>query len=113
MEKYAYVGWRMLVVIFSLLGDTTILIASIKYKAFRLSKIVVVLIEHVAACDLLQVRVNFLPVEISVISNSGRSSKIRCYVEFFMTYYLNTASAAFIAAMTLGKLLLLKHPLRV
>ena len=102
----------MFVVICSLLGDTTILVASIKYKAFHLSKIVVVLIEHVAVSDLLQVVANFLPVEICVISNSGISSKTQCYVEFFNTYYLNTASAAFIAAMTLGKLLLLKHPLR-
>ena len=112
VEKYAYVGWRMFVVICSLLGDTTILVASIKYKAFRLNRIVVVLIEHVAATDLLQVVCNLSPSMISAIFNRQGSSKILCYVEFFITYYLNTASAAFIAAMTLGKLLLLKHPLR-
>ena len=33
-------------------------------------------------------------------------------VRFFITYYLNTASPAFITALTLGKLLLLKNPLR-
>ena len=113
VERYAYIGWNIFVIICSILGDTTILVASIKYKAFRLNKIVVVLIEHVAACDLLQVVGNILPATISAIRNRGGCSKILCYVDFFLTYYLNTTSSSFIAAMTLGKLLLLKYPLRV
>ena len=112
VERCAYIGWNIFVIICSILGDTTILVASIKYKAFRLNKIVVVLIEHVAACDLLQVVGNILPATISAIRNRGGCSKILCYVDFFLTYYLNTTSSSFIAAMTLGKLLLLNHPLR-
>ena len=61
VERYAYAGWQIFVVICSLLGDTTILVASIKYKAFRLNKIVVVLIEHVVASDLVQAVANLLP----------------------------------------------------
>ena len=111
VERYVYIGWNIFVVICSLLGDTTILVASIKYKAFRLNKIVVVLIEHVAACDLLQAVANLLPATISAIRNSGGSSSSLNSVKFFITYYLNTASPAFITALTLGKLLLLKNPL--
>ena len=48
-ERYTYAGWLTFTVISSLLGDTIILIASIKYKAFKLNKIVVVFIQHIAA----------------------------------------------------------------
>ena len=113
VERYVYIGWNIFVVICSLLGDTTILVASIKYKAFRLNKIVVVLIEHVAACDLLHAVTSVLPATISAIRNCGGSSSTLNTVKFFITYYLITASPAFITAMTLGKLLVLKHPLRV
>ena len=113
VERYAYVGWQIFVVICSLLGDTTILVASIKYKAFKIHDVVVVVIQHVAACDLLNAVTNLLPAAISAIRNSGGSSKMQNSVKFFIYYYLNTAGAAFIAAMTLGKLLVLKYPLRV
>ena len=112
VARYAYAGWLIFVVICSLIGDTIILVASIKYKAFRLHKIVVVFIEHVAASDLLQAVTNLSPAIIAAILNSGGSSKVLNSVKFSMTYYMNTASAAFIAAMTLGKLLMLKYPLR-
>ena len=113
VERYAYAGGLLFVVLCSFLGDTTILVASIKYKAFRLHKTVVVLIQHIAACDLLNAAGSLLPTAVSAICNGGGSSKLINWVRFFMNYYVNTATPGFITAMTLGKLLLLKYPLRV
>ena len=99
-------------VICSLLGDTTILIASIKYKAFTLHKIVLTFIQHVAVCDLITALFSTLPNALSAFYNSGGSSKILNHARFFITFYVSTMSASLIAAMSLGKLLLLKYPLR-
>ena len=51
--RYLWAGYFVFVLLSSLIGDTTILIASIKYRAFKLHKVVVVIIQHIAVCDLL------------------------------------------------------------
>ena len=99
-------------VICSLIGDSAILIASIKYKAFNLHKIVVAFIQHVAVCDLMNAALSILPTTVSIFCNSGGSSKILNYVRFFILYCVNCLSACLIAALSLGKLVLLKYPLR-
>ena len=111
-ERYVYVGWTIFTVLCSLLGDTTILVASIKYKAFNLNKIVLAFIQHIAACDLLNAVGSVLPTAVSAIYNSGGSSETLNRARFFFYYHVNTASPSFIAAMTLSKLLILRYPLR-
>ena len=100
----------MLVVICSLLGDSIILIASIKYKAFNLHRIVVAFIQHIAVCDLINASLSVLCIAVSVFYNSGGSSMILNRVRFFITYYVNCLNASLVAALSLGKLLLLKYP---
>ena len=112
VERYAYTGWLFFVVICSLLGDTTIFVASIKYNAFNLHKIIVTFIQHIAISDILNSVGNILPSFLSAIQNSGGSSKILNYVRFFITYYGSTNSASLIAVMSFSKLLLVKYPLR-
>ena len=101
-ERHFYGGWCFFVVICSLIGDSAILIASIKYKAFNLHKIVVAFIQHVAVCDLMNAALSILPTTVSIFCNSGGSSKILNYVRFFILYYVNCLSACLIAALSLG-----------
>ena len=107
--RYVYGGWLSFVVLCSLLGDITILIASIKYNAIKLHKMIVAFIQHIAICDLL-CALCILPTVLYIIDES--SSYIFEYTWFFMKYYSVCVSASLIAAMALGKLLTLKYPLR-
>ena len=43
--RYTWAGYFLFVIISSLIGDTTILIASIRYKAFKLHKVTVTIIQ--------------------------------------------------------------------
>ena len=52
-ERYLYACWISLVVLSSLFGDSLILIASTKYKAFKLNKMTVALIQHMSVNDLI------------------------------------------------------------
>ena len=112
VERYAYAGWLIFVVVCSFLGDTIILVASIKYKAFNLHKIVTACIQHIAVCDLLYTVLRIFPAIVSIFDDSAVSSEILNYSSFFITYMTNPVSAYLIAAMSLSKLLLLKYPLR-
>ena len=112
IERFAFVGWFMFVVVSSFVGDTIILIASIKYNAFRLHRTVVVYIQHIAVCDLLNSAGNLFPAVVSIIYNRRGSSEVLKFTSFFVNYLSAAASSALISAMTLGKLLHIRFPFR-
>ena len=111
-ERYLYTGWLLLVVLCSFAGDTTILVASIKYNAIHLQNTVVVFIQHIAACDLLNSAFSLFPSVLSAMFNSDGSSRAPILFQFFISYLCTSAGASLVSAMTLGKLLALKYPLR-
>ncbi|KAL5268991.1 hypothetical protein ACHWQZ_G002723 [Mnemiopsis leidyi] len=112
-ERYLYATWLMFVVTCSLFGDTIILVASLRYNAFYLHHSVVVFIQHIAICDLLNATGNIFPAFTSLLSNTGGSNSVLKYFRFFINYWVFTASPALTSFMTLSKLLLLRYPLRV
>ena len=111
-ERYSLASWNIFVIVCSVIGDTTILISSIKYKTFHHFKILAAFIENIALCDLLNSLGNLVPCTISLISDHQPSDHAHIYPRFALTYYVSTTSCLFVAAMTVTKLLLLKYPLR-
>ena len=111
-ERYLYATWLMFVVTCSLLGDTIILVSSIRYSAFRLHHTIVVFIQHIAVCDLLNAIGNIFPALMSLLYNTSGSSSVLKYLRFFVNYWVFTVSPALTSFMTLSKLLLLRYPLR-
>ena len=111
-EKYFYGGWVVFIITYSLLGDTTILVASIRYKAFKLQKIVVACIQHIAVCDLLATISAIIPTLISIIKDSKRNNRFLHIMGYFVTYYVYSVSIYLVSRMTLGKRLSLKYPFR-
>ena len=112
-ERYLYAGWLMFVVINSLVGDSIILIASIKYNSFKLNKITVVLIQHLAVNDLLNSVCTIAPAMFSAIYNTGSPYRSLDYVRFFISFHTVPVSSLLISALTLSKVLSLKYPLSI
>ena len=113
VERYFYISWLMFVVVCSLLGDTIILIASSKYNAFKLHKIIVALIQHLAVNDLLVSSANLAPAMFSAIYQTGSPYRFMDYIRFFAAYYSAVVCSVFISLLTTTKVLLLKYPFRV
>ena len=111
--RYLWAGWLAFVFVSSLLGDSLILIASIKYKAFNLHKMIVTFIQHIAVNDLLRTVGCVAPALLSAIYNSGSPSRSIDYWRTFIRSYTGPTSSVFISTLTLGKLLLLKYPLKL
>ena len=110
--RYIWAGYYLFVIASSLIGDTTILIASIKYKAFKLHRVIVVIIQHIAFCDLMVSVTYVLPNIVSVTSDKWVLGNFFCYFCSYAKYYSNVTSVYLICAMTTSKLLLLKFPFR-
>ena len=112
-ERYFYACWLTLVILSSLFGDFLILIASTKYKAFKLNKMIVAVIQHMAVNDLLNTVGSIFPILISTIINARSPFRWLDYVRFFIGYYTTTVGSLLISSFTMLKVLLLKYPLRV
>ena len=95
----------------SLLGDSTILIASIKYRAFKLPNFLVTIIHHMAACDVIISITSITPMIISLVANGWVTGRLMCILTAFTMYYTNMVSVLLVCAMTTSKLLILKFPL--
>ena len=65
--RYTWAGYYLFVIASSFIGDTIILVASIKYKAFKLHRGITVIIHHIAFCDLMVTALNILPRFITLI----------------------------------------------
>ena len=111
-SRYAWAGFLVFVLISSFFGDTTILIASIKYRAFKLHKIIIAVIQHIAFCDLMVTFLNALPRFVSVVSNEWVFGNFLGYLVTYTKYYFNGSSMFLVCIMTCSKVLLLKYPLR-
>ena len=112
-ERYLRAGWLTFVVVSSLLGDSLILIASTKYKAFNLHKMIVAFIQHIAVNDILNAVGSVVPAMFSAFYNTSSPCRIIDYFRSYISYYTAACSSVFIGALTLGKLLLLKYPLKL
>jgi len=75
-----WIGYHIFILIASLLGDSTILIASIKYRALKLNKLIVVIINHIAVCNLLVAVTTVLPRAVSLITQQWVFGEGLCYL---------------------------------
>ena len=110
--RYLWAGYFVFVLLSSLIGDTTILIASIKYRAIKLHKVIVVIIQHIAVCDLLISITDVFVKLVSVITGDWVFGDLLCHLSIYTRYYFNPVSIFLIVTMTTSKSLILVYPLR-
>ncbi|KAL5264798.1 hypothetical protein ACHWQZ_G005758 [Mnemiopsis leidyi] len=111
-ERIIWAVWLMLMSLVSFFGDTTILIASIKYRAFKLNKVIVIFIEHIAVCDLFMSFFSILTQSISLLAKGWIFGALFCEIEVYINFHNVTASRLLVCGMTVCKLWMLKCPLR-
>ena len=65
--KYVEIGWSAVAAMFSLLGNTMLLLASIRHKAIKLDRVTIVLLENLAAADLGFVLFTIIPRAVYIL----------------------------------------------
>ena len=113
-SRHIWAVFFIFVLLSSLVGDTTILISSIRYRAMRLHKVVVVIIQHIAVCDLLVslFSTSVLPRAVTLIAGGWELGTPLCYVMVYNAYYFVPVGNLLICAMTASKLFILMFPFR-
>ena len=108
--RYTWTAYFVFIFLSSLIGDTLILVAAIKFRAFRLHRFIVVIMGHMAICDLLVAIFFILPRITSLIADRWVMGESWCYLNPYTLYYLNGASMMFVCVLAFFKLVILKFP---
>ena len=111
-ERYFWITYLIIVVISSLIGDTIILYASIQHNAIKLNKIIVVVMQHIAVCDLLSSTAYVLPTTISLISERWVLGDVLAHLSLYVEVVTFQAANILICLLSTSKVLLLKYPLQ-
>ena len=111
-ERLLLILWNFVVLLLSLIGDSIILIATIKYKAINLKKVIITVMQHMAVCDLIQTVFRVIPVTLALISDRWIVGELLCHVEENICWACLPVTVLLTCAMTTLKLITVKYPLK-
>ena len=111
-ERSLLILWNFIVVMSSLIGDSIILIATINYKAIKLHKLIVTVMQHMAVCDLIQTVFNVSPRTLALISDRWVVGELLCHVQENVSWVSIFVTVSLTCVMTTLKLITVKYPLR-
>ena len=112
-ERIILTTWSIAVILTSLMGDSVILIATTKYQAIKLHRVLVTLIQHLAISNLLQTLFRVLPITPTFITDAWVMGTFLCHVEDHVGIICSTATLFLTCSLSTFKLLLVKIPFRV
>ena len=111
-ERSILVLWNLMILLASLIGDSIILIATTKYKAIKLHKVIITVMQHMAVCDLMQAVLTVFPVTLGLITDHWVMGELLCHVQYNISWVCAPVAVFLTSAMTTLKLIIVKYPLR-
>ena len=109
-ERHLWSTYLVFIILSSLTGDSIILLASVRQNTFKLNKLVVVVVQHIAVADLIRTVSFFLPTAMSLSADRWVLGDVLGHVTYFLDFYSYQTSNILISVLTSTKLLILKYP---
>lgn len=110
-ERYCLLLYLLIVLISALVGDTAILLGSLKYQAFKnLHSLIVLFIQHIAVCDLVLSLTFVAPIALNLLADGPLLKEGLCNLYVYVYHYFLYVDLVFVAAMTTTKAIFLKYP---
>ena len=111
-ERYCWAAYLLFVLLSSFVGDTLILFASFQRDAFKINKLIITVIRHIAIADIVTSISAVLPALTSLLVNSWILGDRLCHVTVYTRYISYQSGTYLIAALTTCKFLILRYPLK-
>ncbi|XP_063689081.1 neuropeptide FF receptor 2-like [Bolinopsis microptera] len=111
-ERYIWILFNTIVLLSSLIGDTVILYGTIRHNAITLHRVVVVLIQHLAVCDIFLAVFRVFPTIVSLITDRWVFGTSLCYLNDHVHWLCNPLVMALTCALSIAKFLSVKFPFR-
>ena len=110
VTRMTLITLNSLLVALGLLGNSGVLFASLKYRAIDIDRISILLIENLAAADLLIVVLEFVPMLVTLIANGWVLGDIVCSVQSYGRYIPFVAEIILIMAMACYRVNVVLNP---
>ncbi|KAL5257746.1 hypothetical protein ACHWQZ_G012610 [Mnemiopsis leidyi] len=111
-DREILAGFKVLLSVTILVGDSLILVGSLRYNAVKLHNILVIFIQHMAVADFLVALFGVIPGAVSLAADDWVLGDSFCYI----TYFFKDSSEAFqcfiVTAIAMSKAFIAKYPFR-
>lgn len=111
-ERYFLITYNTFIVLSSILGDSIILVASLRYRSFKLHKILVIIIQHLAVTDLLLTLFRVIPQTAAVAADTWALGSFLGHVQVFVGGICDGLIMSLTCALATAKFLIVKYPLK-
>jgi hypothetical protein len=111
-ERAGLILWSLVVLTASLIGDSVILLATFKYKAFKQHKVIISVAQHLAVCDLLQVVFRVIPVTLALITDRWVMGVLFCHIQDNVGFVWGMATQLLTCTLSTLKLITVKYPIK-
>ena len=102
--------WTCLVIVLGILGNALVLVGSIKYKALKMDKISIFLLECLAVTGIAIVLFDFVPSLITIIANKWILGEAFCVFTSVDHWVLYASDIVFITCIAASRTYLLAKP---
>ena len=110
--RICFIIYNFIILFLTVIGDTVILLATIRYKAIRLHRVTVVIIQHIAVCDLLLILLKVFPAIVTSIADRWVFGEFLGHLQSFLYPMISGMILLLTCTMSATKLLMLKYPFR-
>ena len=110
-ERALLTSYLVIIFLSSSVGDSIILLSTIKYNAIKLHRVIVVVIQHMAVNDLLQTLFLVLPQIVSLQADEWILGLFLCHLSEHVSYVCNVVMATLSCILVGSKLLVVIYPL--
>ena len=111
-ERHFLIFYNTFIALTSIIGDTIILVGTIKYGAIKLHEIVVLIIQNLAICDLLLTVFRIIPQTAALIVDDWVVGVFMGHAQNLVNYLAGYLTLTLTCSLTTVKLLFVKYPLR-
>ena len=111
-ERYFWTLFNSVVLLCALLGDSFILYATAQHNAFTLHRIVIVIIQHLAVCDIVLALFRVFPSVVSLLADGWVFGDGLCYLNDHVHWLCNPLVMVLTCSLTVAKYLTVKFPFR-
>ena len=110
-ERAVLVLWSIIVFLSSLIGDSIILVATIKYRAIKQHSVIIAIIQHMAVSDLLQALFRVFPITTALIEDRWVMDEVMCHIQDNVTWIASGMTMVLTCALTTFKLATVEYPI--
>ena len=110
--RWFWILYNLVILLSSLFGDTIILLSAIKYNAIKLHRVVLVIMQHLAVCDLFLSVFRVFPTIVLMITDRWVLGEALCCLQEHYASVCTAATVSLTGCLSISKSLTIRFPFR-